>query len=112
MSHTEWSEEDEQFLLVCKNALRKYQTSDHWDANIISNWLEKRLKSLRPKPKVDSVEYERGFLAGQGSIQHWKPSEEQMKVLKDAIIYVESSESNFKGSGSHLESLYEQLKKL
>lgn len=42
-----WSEEDEQFLLVCKNALAKYQVSDKWDASIISQWLENRLKPLR-----------------------------------------------------------------
>lgn len=39
-----WSEEDEQYLLVCKNALAKYQTTDKWDASIISQWLENRLK--------------------------------------------------------------------
>lgn len=63
---TEWSEEDEQYLLVCKNALNKYQRSDNWDASIISNWLENRLKSFRPQP-------------------HWKPSEEQMKALEQAM---------------------------
>lgn len=43
----EWSEEDEQYLLVCKNALVKYQTTDKWDAHIISHWLEDKLKSLK-----------------------------------------------------------------
>ena len=57
-----WSEEDEQYLLVCKNALAKYQATDKWDANIISNWLENKLKSLSSQPK-------------------WKPSDEQMKQL-------------------------------
>lgn len=47
----EWSEKDEQYLLVCKNALSKYQVSDKWDANIISRWLEDKLKSLRPQNK-------------------------------------------------------------
>ena len=40
-----WSEEDEQYLLVCKNALAKYQTTDKWDARIISRWLENKLKA-------------------------------------------------------------------
>ena len=39
-----WSNDDEQYLLVCKNALRKYQVSDKWDADIISKWLEDKLK--------------------------------------------------------------------
>lgn len=39
-----WSDDDEQYLLVCKNALRKYQVSDKWDAEIISKWLEDKLK--------------------------------------------------------------------
>lgn len=30
-----WTEEDEQYLLVTKNALRKYQISNKWDADII-----------------------------------------------------------------------------
>jgi len=53
----EWSEEDEQYLLVCKNALQKYQRTDQWDASFISAWLEERLKSLRPPA---SLETERG----------------------------------------------------
>ena len=46
---SEWGEEDEQYLLVCKNALIKYQHSDQWDANIISRWLENRVKSLKDR---------------------------------------------------------------
>lgn len=50
-----WSEEDEQYLLVCKNALTKYQTTDKWDVHIIFNWLENKLKSLkeRVQPKQE-----------------------------------------------------------
>ena len=54
----EWSEDDEQFLLICKNALYKYQRTDQWDANIISKWLEERLKSLRPVKQELSEEDE------------------------------------------------------
>ena len=58
-----WSEEDKQYLLVCKNALYRYQSSDQWDAGIIIRWLENKLKSLIPQ-------------------SYWKPSEEQMEALE------------------------------
>ena len=61
---SDWSEEDEQYLLVCKNALAKYQTTDKWDAGIISHWLEDRLKSLKER-------------------YTWKPSDEQMELLRE-----------------------------
>lgn len=57
-----WSEEDKQYLLVCKNALYKYQSSNHWDASIIIRWLENKLKSFRPQ-------------------NYWKPSDEQITWL-------------------------------
>lgn len=47
---SKWSD-DEQYLLVCKNALRKYQVSDKWDADIISKWLEDIIKQREQKPK-------------------------------------------------------------
>lgn len=58
-----WSIDDEQYLLVCKNALAKYQTTDKWDAGIISRWLEDKLKPLRPQ-------------------NHWKSSDEQNPTNK------------------------------
>lgn len=79
-----WSEEDEQYLLVCKNALNKYQRSDHWDANIISKWLENWLKSLRPS---------------------WKPSEEQIEALENSTALTEEQ-------GAALYSLIQDLRKL
>lgn len=65
------------------------------------------LNSLRSKLKVDSVEYERGFLAGQSSIQHWKPSKEQMEAFEESLMSVAYTENKI-----ILESLLEQLKKL
>ena len=62
----EWSKDDDQYLLVCKNALKKYQITDKWDAHIISQWLEDKLKSLRPQ-------------------NTWKPSDEQMIELRRVI---------------------------
>lgn len=41
---TDWSQDDEQYLLVCKNALQKYESTDKWDANIIYNWLKNKLQ--------------------------------------------------------------------
>jgi hypothetical protein len=52
----EWSEDDEQYLLVCKNALRKYQITNKWDSDIISRWLDNKLKSLRPHINVTDEE--------------------------------------------------------
>lgn len=40
----EWSEDDEQYLLVCKNALEKYEVSDKCDSAIIMQWLKEKLK--------------------------------------------------------------------
>ena len=86
-----WSEEDDQYPLVCKNALAKYQVSDKWDAIIISRWLEDKLKSLRPQ-------------------NTWKPSDEQMDALHDAAVYVDKS--MFPYPKGILMKLYKQLKKL
>lgn len=88
----EWSEEDEQYLLVCKNALNKYQRSDNWDASIISNWLENRLKSLRPQPQ-------------------WKPSEKQIRSLEKWL-----QDKRYDGDSRYIypifESLFNDLQKL
>ena len=81
-SHT-WSEEDDQYLLVCKNALRRYQTTDKWDAEIISFWLENKLKAHQT---------------------YWKPSDEQMEALWEAYKGGEEQAA--------LASLYSDLKKL
>lgn len=83
----EWSEEDEQYLLVCKNALAKYQTTDKWDADIISCWLENKLKVPQ---------------------NTWKPSDEQMRALENFIGTIPPYEPMFKV----LKSLYNELKKL
>ena len=42
----------------------------------------------------------------------WKPSDEQMDTLQHAIVYVEGCNSNFKGGGSVLEKLYNDLMRL
>lgn len=86
----EWTRDDEQYLLICKNALFKYQASDNWDANIIYQWLENKLKSVRPQNR-------------------WKPSEEQMKALDKLLL---NGEITYVRQGPCLQSLYIDLKAL
>lgn len=88
----EWSEKDEQYLLVCKNALDQYQRSDHWDASIISNWLEERLKSLRNRPTKSDT---------------WKPSKEQIKAIHEANYRCRAYQF-----ATHLTEIEIQLEKL
>ena len=91
----EWSEEDKNHVKsilstieCCKAQFPNSQAVvEAYNADI--EWL----KSLRPQAT-------------------WKPSDEQMGALLDAIVYVEGCNSNFKGSGSILENLYSDLKKL
>ena len=92
-SSKEWSEEDEQFLLVCKNALAKYQTSDKWDAEIISHWLENKLKAHQTT---------------------WKPSEGQLECLGYAIEKAKKDWSPLINNRIYLtlKALKQQLKKL
>ena len=123
----DWNQDDEQYLLVCKNALQKYQHFGQWDANIISDWLERRLKSsYQPKQEWSEedekhlnwvIEHFRqsgelyhdliDWLKSLRSQPHWKPSNEQMDALKDVAYGTYQN-----GDGLALRSLYEQLKKL
>ena len=57
------------------------------------------------------LEYIYTWLKSLKSQNRWKPSDEQLKTLWDAIVYVEGCHSNFRG-GCMLESLYKDLKKL
>ncbi len=127
-----WSDDDEQYLLVCKNALAKYQTTDKWDASIISCWLDDKLKSIRPQTKKEwdkadkeyrdaAIYYLRSYcnpykvkpilewLEKLEPKSHWKPSDEQMNALANALSLAKNcgEESSF-----DLHTLYEQLKKL
>ena len=99
-----WSEEDEAMLaetsdLLCEG-YKQSGSKFYWDD--IRNWVIHKLKSIRPQ-------------------KQWKPSDEQMKALKDALndaIF----QYNFKGSmikeevtrkhAETIESLYNDLKKL
>ena len=91
----EWSKDDEQYLLICKNALSKYQVSDKWDAGIISRWLEERLKSIRPQ-------------------KQWKPSDKQMEALEHFIRSITESGfvSPYDSNTKLVYSLLNDLKKL
>ena len=100
----EWSEEDEEMIeRLIRHTQKEFDelcNDRYGHQEIISdlkescrermNWLENRLKSLRPS---------------------WKPSEEQMKALKEVIpglLYPLDT----KPPVNHLKELYEQLKKL
>ena len=82
----EWSEEDDQLIGFIFDLLNSLVWRKDW-AMDKKECLE-RLKSLRSKP-------------------HWKPSEEQMKALKDA-----SDREFFGGYGATLRVLYRDLEKL
>ena len=84
---TKWSEEDEQYLLICKNALSKYQRSDQWDANIISNWLERRLKSfLCPQSKQEWSKRDKKILQ---SLHHVMNCADAQNTVKQDGLSVE-----------------------
>lgn len=98
----EWSEEDEKMLEVLisnYNFLSKKYRDEEKDffcsLSIVrddldmSEWLEKRLKFLRPQ-------------------SHWKPSDEQLRPLGYAIDYFKKKRNDT----TYLESLYNDLKKL
>ena len=83
----EWNEEDEQMrqtaIEACKTVAEDYENSNARFYKC-KDWLEYRIKSLRPHP-------------------HWRPSEEQIRAVFDA------SERNDK-LGSVLTTLYRDLK--
>ena len=93
----EWSEEDEKMIECCIRAIEFYE-SHHYDLVPpkfdIGGWLcstknvKDWLKSLRPQP-------------------HWKPSEEQMDSLHNAIVRCKGYYDTI-----YLPELYEDLKKL
>ena len=85
----EWSEEDKSMYIRTLGILGKCYMGE------LPTKVEEELEWLK------SVELQ----------SHWKPSEEQLKTLWDAIVYVEDNNSNFVG-GCMLESLYKDLKKL
>lgn len=79
-----WSEDDEEIIIQIKDAVEDYFPTP------VADKIKSRLKSLRPQ-------------------NHWKPSDEQMDAINDAIDYLGG---NTKIVRKHLMSLYEQLKKL
>ena len=142
-----WNRDDEQYLQVTKNALAKYQVSDQWDANIISRWLENKVKSniLQPQQEwsddderlrksciahiEDELERIRNDKYGHSEIisdlkescrerinwleslrsrNHWKPSDDQLIALQEAMNVV----GLLTLTGSKLNCLYQEIKKL
>lgn len=102
----EWGDEDDFQLREAIEAVLETDYSDERKTDVIT-WL----KSLPFKSKIDNVEYERGYLAGQGSVTHWKPSEEQMYMLNWLQLGLGDGPVAEKAR-SVMESLYNDLKKL
>ena len=88
----EWSEEDK---MIEKN-LQEIENAT-WD-------IRQRLKSLRPPQYCENCRLKK-------SVQGWKPSEEQMKALQCAIVFMEIRKASDYDI-IPLKSLYEDLKKL
>ena len=136
----EWSEEDEKMWSQVINEIEaiKSISSTIFEKNIAQDkidWLKSIKDRVQPKQEWSEedksmyirtlgilgkcymgelptkVEEELEWLKSVELQSHWKPSEEQLKTLWDAIVYVEDNNSNFVG-GCMLESLYKDLKKL
>lgn len=131
----ELSNDDKQYLTVCKNALFKYQVSDKWDATIISQWLENKVKQAVTQPKQEWSEEDKNrinrliayfedkesftaeddivyanWLKSLSPQNKWKPSEEQINALS---FYINHGIIDYKGVfGKRVVELLEQLKKL
>ena len=84
----EWSKEDENMAYFVNQFLEYHENADP-TAKSCKKWFNNRFKSLKP---------------------HWKPSEEQMEALKDAVRLFK--ETHFEKFHYKIESLYEQLEKL
>ena len=88
----EWSEEDEtrltNILIMLKEYVIHHYSKDDVDKSV--DWLENRLKSLRPQYHGDvtmTEAYKMGFEAGKAS--SWKPSEEQTNNVIVELTQVE-----------------------
>lgn len=115
--NNQWSEEDERNFYWISTTIQERHLTPEYTQKVhkILSWL----KSLRPQPNTVSVEnaikfgnleYERGVKDGiQHSENHrWKPSEEQMYALEEALAYVNANMDCYEP----LISLYNDLKKL
>lgn len=108
----EWSEEDELMIQDAIHWINEFQKSNRCkDENDMQNSVtcENWLKALRPKHITYELDaplgYDKDMNLIYPPINHWKPSEEQMRAVFDA------SERNDK-MGSVLRNLYDDLRKL
>ena len=123
-----WSKEDKIMIANIRDDLFCYQTKVRDEDNQLAEDSEKEInwfKSLKdrytwkPSEELDEASYQVGIKRVLDNPEsygltkyNWKPSDEQMNTLHDVIVYVEGCNSNFKGNGSVLENLYNDLKKL
>lgn len=106
-----WSEEDEvawnNTTIMIKECAANHYAQD--SINLVVTWL----KSLKDRMALTNKnDFDRGYDVGisAAKFNQWKPTEEQMKVLKDAAFDA-GYEQHFKEEDV-LESLIEDLKKL
>ena len=112
----EWSEEDEKMIeRLIRHTQKEFDelcNDRYGHQEIISdlkescrermNWLENRLKSLRPPQYCENCKLKR-------SVENWKPSEHQMDILKAVKEYVGRGSGYW---GEALGSLINDLEKL
>jgi len=130
-----WSEEDEdiinKILCICDDFEKSFKISPastkviKEDVDKIDNWLNSLKGRVQPQPKQEWDEEEknmlqsildeyksmpiekRNWLKSLRHQSHWKPSDEQMEILKELV-----EDSNQRYFYTILKSLYEQLKNL
>ena len=125
----EWSEEDEVMLKEIIAFFKDGSVKLQHDLDLYAGFLEKRLKSLRPQPKEELILLDENIITAAvafvdlnpyncwcGIDKHtvikalrslkpsWKPSEEQMRALQNAVALAAGNKV--------LAGLYEHLKKL
>lgn len=98
-----WSEEDDEMLSDAIFCVREYQTKDK-DKKLIrmAEDAESWLKALRPPQYCENCKLKR-------SVEHWKPSEEQMEALRRAVNKLAKSDVS---DSVRLSIMYDNLKKL
>jgi hypothetical protein len=131
--HAEWSEDDKRMIDTIIYDLERHGGKEDSSYSAEINWLKELKDRVQQQPKQEWSEEDDYVyneilkrVADKKLYDHdleyiytclkslkprWKPSEEQLKTLWDAIVYVEGCHSNYRG-GRVLELLYNELKQL
>ena len=111
----EWSEEDKKFIKELCNLLASIAKNNYVGGYYAPDLVSK-LQSLRPQPITQPITYVLDEPLGYDNdlnpiyppINHWKPSDEQIRPLEYAIEYFKKK----KNDTTYLESLLNDLNKL